>query len=87
MVKEWCENETDPEELNRYHIYLRDFIREHPHDAIEIALLTLFYDRQLCAHCRCDDVQLLIELNALPDDLRAESRFDSYLETRELVAR
>jgi hypothetical protein len=86
MVKDWCEKESDPEELNCYRTYLRDFLREHPNLEIEIDLLTMFYDRQLCAHCRSDDVERLIELNALPDDLRAESQFDSYLETRELVA-
>lgn len=85
-VANWCKEETEPDFINGYGLDLGEFFRAHPSDKIETELLVALYDRQPCSHCRHNIVQRLIELNALPDDLRAESKFDSYLETRELVA-
>jgi len=85
LVKAWCDEEHDPEILNDFDRSLADFFSARPNDLIESQILTSFYDREPCSHCRWFIVKRLLELKRLPEDLRAESAHDCYLETRELV--
>jgi hypothetical protein len=84
-VKAWCDDERDPEILNSFDRSLREFFSVHPNDSAESQILTNFYDREPCSHCRWFIVKRLLELKKLPEDLRAESTYDSDLGTRALV--
>ena len=64
---------------------LNEFFTAQPNDSIESQILRTLYDQEHCSHCRCYIVERLLQLKSLPEDLRAESEHDSYLETRELV--
>lgn len=86
LVKTWCDHECDPEILNDFDRSIGEFFGAHPNDSLESQLLATLYDREPCSHCRCLIVERLLHLNSLPADLRAESEFDSYLETRALVS-
>ncbi len=85
MVMAWCDDEGDPEILSDFDRSLRRFFSAHPNDSIESQILTGLYDREPCSHCRWFIVKRLLELKRLPEDLRAESAHDCYLETRALV--
>ncbi|MGO8733931.1 MAG: hypothetical protein ACLQVM_14235 [Terriglobia bacterium] len=85
LVKAWCDDEGDPEILNSFDRGLREFFSVHPNDSAESQILTNFYDREPCSHCRWFIVKRLLELKKLSEDLRAESIYDSDLGTRALV--
>lgn len=85
LVKAWCDDEGDPEILNSFDRSLREFFSVHPNNSAESQILTNFYDREPCSHCRWFIVKRLLELKRLPEDLRAESTYDSDLGTRALV--
>lgn len=55
----------------------------HPREA-ERSLL-LLYENGPCSLCRCELVGELIALGCLPNWMREECRYDSYIETRKLV--
>lgn len=85
LVKTWCEEENDPEIISDLDRSLAKFFGAHPDDSTESQILTMFYDREPCSHCRCFIVERLLQLNRLPPSLIAESAYDSYPETRALV--
>jgi hypothetical protein len=51
-----------------------------------IPIIRLAYESEPCAMCRYDFVAALLSLDALPDDDRAECRWDAYERTRGLVS-
>lgn len=85
LVKAWCDAEQDAQILNDFDRSLAKFFNAQPNDSMESQILRMLYDREPCSHCRCFIVERLLQLNSLPDDLRAESEHDSYLKTRALV--
>jgi len=85
LVKAWCDAEQDAKILNAFDRSLDRFFSAHPNESIESQILTALFDREPCSHCRCSIVERLLQLNSLPEELRAESEHDSYLETRSLV--
>ncbi len=85
LVKRWSLEERDTEALHSIGMSLDKFFKSHPNEEVERELLLALYDRRPCSHCRHGIVERLLELDSLPDDLRVEAAWDSYLETRELV--
>ena len=85
IVESWCDAETDPEIVNAFDRSLRDLFAAHPNLNTETRLLQSLYEKEPCAHCRCDIVERLSHLNALTEDIRRECEYDSYAETRSLV--
>ena len=49
-------------------------------------ILLHFYRNAACAHCRCDVVETMISNDVIPQNILEECTYDSYKETRELVA-
>lgn len=85
FVESWCMTETDEFTLHGLASESVRFFEKYPDDARLIGLLNQYYDRVACAFCRSRWVRKLIELNALPDEIRAELPYDSYDEVRELA--
>ena len=76
----------DGDNYHRFGINARDFIKMNPNRAAVPILLEL-YDRGICAICRGGIVDLLIELDAMPEWMAEECRFDSDEGTRESIAK
>ena len=65
---------------------LRDVIETHPSSPELVPSLRLAYELGPCSMCREHVVAALLRLEALPEDLRAECRWDANEETRRLVS-
>jgi hypothetical protein len=85
IVEAWWDAELDLGTLNAFDRGLRDFFAAHPSPGNEGRLLRKLYEREPCAHCRSSVVERLLALGALPQTLRRECEYDSYVDTRELV--
>jgi hypothetical protein len=85
VVEGWCIAEQDADIVNALDRSHRDFFGVNPNPDSEKRILRVLYEKEPCAHCRNYIVERLIELDALPDELRLECKHDSYAETRELV--
>jgi len=85
VVEAWCNAEQDADIVNALDRSHRDFFGVNPNPDSEKRILRVFYEKEPCAHCRNYIVERLVELDALPDELRLECKHDSYAETRELV--
>lgn len=77
--------EADPEVVHSVCNGLRDVIEGHASAALVPALL-LGYDRTPCSLCREHFVTVLVRLDALPDALLSECRWDASEEIRRLVS-
>lgn len=77
--------EDDPEAVHSVCHGLRDVIEAHASGELVPALL-LGYEWTPCSLCREHFVTVLLRLDALPDALRAECRWDASEETRRLVS-
>ena len=86
-VEAWCKAEADPGIVNDFDRSMRHFFLAHPNSECEARLLTKFYEKEPCAHCRYSVVERLLELGGLTDVLQRECAYDSYTETRDLVSR
>jgi len=84
-VEAWCDAEQEPSDINAYDRSLRGFFAAYPNPATELRLLTMLYDKEPCAHCRCSIIERLSRLGGLTEILRLECEHDSYQETRELA--
>jgi len=84
-VECWCDLEQDSGTINAFDRSLRDFFAAHPNPEAEIRMLSKLYEEEPCAHCRSYAVERLLGMNALPDALKRECRYDSYADTRALV--
>ena len=65
---------------------LRDVIEAHQSSPEFVPAIRLAYELGPCSACREPVVAALLRLAALPDDLRAECRWDANEETRRLVS-
>lgn len=65
---------------------LRAVIDVQPPTPELVPALRLAYELEPCSSCRTDFVAALLRLSALPDDLRAECRWDANEQTRQLVS-
>ena len=81
----WFNAETDVEVLHSFQSSLRQLWEEHPEPSSEVAMLLTLYERGPCSFCREFEVRRLIELNALPDNLREECAWDANDDVRDLV--
>jgi hypothetical protein len=84
-IEGWCDAEQDAGVINAYDRSLRNFFAAHPDPKKEARLLNKLYEREPCAHCRCDVVERLLALGGLSDALRRECEYDSYTDTRSLL--
>jgi hypothetical protein len=83
-VESWCDGEQDPGATNAFDRSCRRFFARHPEPEREARVLTNFYEKEPCAHCRCAIIERLLALNGLSDALRRECEYDSYADTRAL---
>jgi hypothetical protein len=75
---------SDPDEIHSVGYCVRDVYEEN---RVLEALdpLTLQYEFNLCSQCREFTIQLLHDLEILPDWILEEAKFDAYSDTREKV--
>lgn len=85
IVLGWFEAELDRVARHSMQDALREFWTHHPDPGGELRMLHAQYEKGTCSFCRERTVQRLIELNSLPDTLRAECAHDASSEIRELV--
>lgn len=85
IVRKWFDTEEDEETLHGFGSDLMKFWKQHPDQKSEVPMLLALYERGPCSFCREHVVSWLMELNALPDDLRAECAFDSNDDIRGLL--
>ena len=80
------ERESNPDNLHIIGIDVRKVYKENPSpEGIEPLLLV--YKKGPCSMCRCGVVELLHEMDALPDWMIRECVYDAYSETRELASK
>lgn len=80
---EWLteQPEAEPDEEHWRDMGIEDFVRDHPHPS-GARILTRIYAKTPCGFCRRSIVKRLMDLGALPPDIRAEALYDSYPDTR-----
>ncbi|MGH9665335.1 MAG: hypothetical protein ACRD9L_13010 [Bryobacteraceae bacterium] len=86
VVLQWFQDEEDCETLHSFGVDLLKFWKQHPNEETEIPMLLSLYEKGPCSFCRERTVSRLLELGALPDELRAECAWDANDEIRGLVA-
>jgi hypothetical protein len=75
---------SDPDKIHVVGYCVRDVYEENRvSEALEP--LTLQYELNLCSQCREFTIQLLHDLEILPDWMLEEAQFDAYSDTRETV--
>jgi hypothetical protein len=79
------ERELDRDTRHHMQLRVRAFLEHHPDSANEPRMLYSLYEKGRCSFCREFAVKRLIELDALPDSLRAECAHDADEEIRALV--
>jgi hypothetical protein len=84
VVERLLRNNADADSLHALGTGLRALAEQHLSADLVPALL-LGYERTPCSECRGRFVEALVRLDALPDQHRAECRWDARQETRELV--
>lgn len=77
--------EQDEDELHALGGRLLDVVNTHPHRNAASALIAM-YEQGACSECREDFVDCLLSLDALPDWLRNECRYDANLNLRKKFA-
>ncbi len=85
IVLGWFEREQDRDMRHGFGIDLRKCWKRHPEPASEVRMLRALYEKGPCSFCREFLLSRLIELDSLPDDLRAECAFDANEDVRVLV--
>ena len=85
IVLNWFEQELDRDTRHRMQSGLQAFWEHHPNPANEPRMLYSSYEKGTCSFCRESVVKRLIELDLLPDSLRAECAHDASDQVRELV--
>jgi hypothetical protein len=85
LIETAIKAEADEDELHAIGRRLLDVVDAHPgRDAA--STLTAFYEMGPCSECREDVVDHLLSLDALPDWMRKECRYDANLDLREKLA-
>jgi hypothetical protein len=75
---------TTDDGLDYRGLHVRKYFETNPTpDAL--GCLVRLYERHPCSLCRHHSVEMLHEMNAIPDWMRRECVYDSYSETRKLV--
>jgi hypothetical protein len=78
-------NSDDSNSRHRITMAIKDLYQNQQPIGIDETLL-LVYEHGPCGFCRYQAVKWLMEINALPDWIKQECRFDANSEIRELVA-
>ena len=86
IVLRWFEEEEDREARHWLGIDLRKLWERCPEPATEPKMLLNLYEKGPCSFCRRFVLDRLIELDSLPDSIRAECVQDANEEIRQLVA-
>ncbi len=86
VVLSWFQREKERDAIHRMKIDLTRFWECHPDAMTETSMLLWIYERVPCSECRFYTVQRLIELDALPEVIRAECAFDANEDTRRTVS-
>jgi hypothetical protein len=81
----WFETEKDLEVRHSFGMDLREFWEQHPDADTEIGMLLSLYEMGPCSACRERAVKRLIELGALPEQLRKECTLDANSDIRDFV--
>lgn len=77
---------VEEDDIHHGQFELVDFVKAYPNLELEIEGLVWFYERNPCTSmCREEQVRRLVKLNALPDWMSAECRWDANPEVRKLV--
>ena len=71
---------------HRMGIDARDFCKTHPGERA-VHILTRLYRNSFCSLCRYDVVEQLIALNAVPDWMREECRYDAEADIRTMASK
>ena len=82
----WFQAEQDRETLHTMNIGLRQLLKQHPNQSVDVQILQAVYDKGSCSVCREFAIQRLLELNALTVDQRAECAYDANQEIQQMVA-
>jgi hypothetical protein len=82
----WFREEADRDTLHALGMDLIDFWQRHPDEETEAPMLRSLYEKGPCSFCRENAVRRLIELSALPDELRAECAWDANGDIRVLAS-
>ena len=85
IVLQWFEEEQDNYTLHSFYMDLRDVWERYPDKETEASMLRVVYEKEPSSFCRETAVQRFIEIDALPDDVRAECAWDANYDLRELV--
>lgn len=85
IVLNWFDQELDRDTRHRMQIGMEAFWEHHPDPVNEPRMLYALYEKGTCSFCRESVVTRLIELDSLPDSLRAECAYDTNDDIRKLV--
>lgn len=85
MALDWFAQEPDRDFRHWLGMDLKKLWERHPQPATEVRMLLSLYERQVCSECREYALQRLVELDALPEAIRAECRFDASHDIRQMV--
>jgi hypothetical protein len=82
----WFENEPDRDVRHSMEIALRKFCEGHPEPESEVCILLSLYGRGPCSFCRECVVKRLINLDSLPELMRAECAYDANEDIHSLIS-
>lgn len=85
LIERLLRDEQDTDRIHTIASGLSRILERHL-SADLVSALILGYEKTPCSNCRGDFAEALLRVGALPDELRAECRWDARPETRELVA-
>jgi hypothetical protein len=86
LIESLFDGSLDEHDYHSLGFSIRDVFKKHPSlDAVP-ALIRMF-DANPCSRCREDVVESLVSLNALPDWMAEECRYDANLDLRAYAER
>lgn len=85
IVLRWFQEEEDREARHSLGMGLINFWKQHPDQGTEVEMLRSLYEKGPCSVCRERAIKRLLELAALPAELRAECAWDANSDIRDLV--
>lgn len=86
LVESLFEADLDEHDYHSLGFSIRDIVEQHPSPDAVPSLIRLF-DANPCSHCRERVVESLVSLDALPDWIAEECRYDSNLDLRAYAER
>jgi hypothetical protein len=87
LVRQAYTTVNDEDSVHHAQFQLVEYVKAHPDRALQVDAFIWFYDRNPCTSmCREEQVEQLIQLDALPDWMAAECLWDANPRVREVVA-